>query len=47
MCSLVSVVRNSVEVYCDPRSLLDRIRFNSDYAEVFVKPRSFDLACAA
>ncbi|AOT05758.1 hypothetical protein ASPU41_20105 (plasmid) [Arthrobacter sp. U41] len=29
----------SVEVYTLPRSLLSRIRLNSDYAEKTVKPR--------
>ena len=30
---------NRIEVYWQPLSLLNRIRFNSDYAEVCVKPR--------
>jgi hypothetical protein len=28
-----------------PWSLLSRIRLNTDYAEVFVKPRNRELAC--
>ncbi len=35
---------NAPEEYCDPRSLLSRIRLNSDYAEVFIKPRNQSLA---
>ena len=30
---------NRTEVYCEPASELNRIRFNSDYAEDGVKPR--------
>lgn len=30
---------NRIEVYWQPLSLLSRIRLNSDYAEVRVKPR--------
>ena len=30
---------NRIEVYWQPLSLLSRIRLNSDYAEVCVKPR--------
>ena len=38
---LRSVLRNWLDRNCDPRSLLTRTRVNSDYAEVFVKPRKF------
>lgn len=30
---------NRIEVYCEPASLLSRIRLNADYAGVCVKPR--------
>jgi len=30
---------NRIDVYWEPLSLLSRIRLNSDYAEVGVKPR--------
>jgi hypothetical protein len=35
---------NSAEVYWQPRSELSRLRLNSDYAEVGVKPRNCGLA---
>jgi hypothetical protein len=35
----ISVSVKYIAVYCDPVSLLSRIRLNSDYAEVFVEPR--------
>ena len=35
-----------IDRYSLPASLLNRIRFNSDYAEVGVKPRNHGLACA-
>ena len=35
---------NRTEVYCDPASVLSRVRLNSDYAEVCVKPRNPDSA---
>jgi len=38
---------NAMEVYCDPASELNRIRFNSDYAEDGVKPRNYGLAWSA
>jgi hypothetical protein len=34
----ISVSVKCVAVYCDPASELSRIRLNTDYAEVFVKP---------
>jgi hypothetical protein len=37
---------NAIEVYWLPASLLNRIRFNNDYAEPCVKPRDRILACA-
>ena len=37
--------RNSPAVYWVPGSELSRIRFNSDYAEVGVKPRNLRMAC--
>jgi hypothetical protein len=36
---------NAAEVYWQPRSELNRIRFNSDYAEVDVKPENLRMAC--
>jgi len=36
---------NRIEVYWLPASVLSLIRFNSDYAEVRVKPRVRVLAC--
>jgi hypothetical protein len=33
------------EVYSLPWSVLNRIRFNSDYAEVDVKPENLGMAC--
>jgi hypothetical protein len=33
-------------VYCDSASELSRIRLNSDYAEVGVKPRNGGLPCS-
>ena len=38
---------NRTEVYCEPASELNRIRFNSDYAEDGVKPRNYGLAWSA
>ena len=35
----VSFVRYSPETYCVPRSVLSRVRLNTDYDEVCVKPR--------
>jgi hypothetical protein len=35
----------AAEVYWQPRSELNRIRFNSDYAEVDVKPENLRMAC--
>ena len=35
---------NRTEVYCDPASVLSRIRLNSDYAEVGVKPEKLRMA---
>src|SRR3954451_14282004 len=37
---------NASAVYCEAYSLLNRIRFNSDYAEPCVKSRDRVLACA-
>jgi hypothetical protein len=37
--------RNASAVYWVPWSLLNRIRFNSDYAEVDVKPENLGMAC--
>ena len=37
---------SDLEVYWVPRSVLNRIRFNTDYAEVEVKPTNRGLACA-
>jgi hypothetical protein len=37
---------NRIEVYCEPASLLSRIRLNADYAGVCVKPRMCRDACA-
>src|ERR1051325_11697473 len=42
----LSRIRNSPDVYWVPRSELNRFRFNSDYAELWVKPRDRGLACA-
>jgi hypothetical protein len=36
----------AAEVYWQPRSELNRIRFNSDYAEVDVKPENLRIACS-
>jgi hypothetical protein len=36
---------NAIEVYCDPASELNRVRFNSDYADVDVKPENLRMAC--
>ncbi len=41
-----SVWANRSEVYCDPASELSRIRLNSDYAEVGVKPGNGGLPCS-
>ena len=38
--SSATVSVNLMDVYCDPASLLSRIRLNSDYAEDDVKPRN-------
>ncbi len=37
--------RNALPVYWLPRSELSRIRLNSDYAEVDVKPENLRMAC--
>ena len=37
---------NRTEVYCEPASELNRIRFNSDYAEDGVKPENLTMACS-
>ena len=37
---------NRTEVYCEPASVLNRIRFNSDYAEDGVKPENLTMACS-
>jgi hypothetical protein len=47
MASRVQAPRNSRAVYSLPWSLLNRIRFNSDYAEDGVKPRNHGLAWSA
>ena len=39
--------RKAPAVYSLPRSVLNRIRFNSDYAEDGVKPRNYGLAWSA
>ena len=39
--------RNAPAVYSLPRSLLNRIRFNSDYAEDGVMPGNYGLAWSA
>ena len=41
----VRVSRKTAEVYGLPRSVLTRIRVNTDYAELCVKPRVGVLAC--
>jgi hypothetical protein len=38
MPSRTRVSANAMDVYCDPASALSRIRLNSDYADVCVKP---------
>jgi hypothetical protein len=43
--SRAQAARNIPAVYSLPRSLLNRIRFNTDYAEPCVKPRDRVLAC--
>jgi hypothetical protein len=45
MSSSAAARANASQVYWVPRSLLNRIRFNSDYAELCVKPRNRVLAC--
>ena len=45
MSSRLQAARNSRAVYSLPRSVLNRIRFNSDYAEVDVKPENLRMAC--
>jgi len=39
-------LRNRAAVYSLPWSLLNRIRFNSDYAEDGVKPENLTMACS-
>jgi hypothetical protein len=45
--SRARVSEKAIDVYCDPASLLSRIRLNSDYAEVFIKPGKPEFVCAA
>ena len=45
MLFLVQYPSNTEDVYWQPRSELNRIRFNSDYAEVDVKPENLGMAC--
>ena len=46
MPSRPQALRNRAAVYSLPWSLLNRFRFNSDYAEVGVKPRNHGLPCS-
>jgi len=39
-------LRNPAAVYSLPWSLLNRIRFNTDYAEDGVKPRNLRMTCS-